>query len=173
MAHHNTIRNIATHIRLYTPKHTGKHTHSSYTISLPSLLTTPPNRLQWCWQDDRTPQHPMKINTQPNDNTAYQRAHFHVDYFGISVYVFNGSLFECNNIFLQWYILLSVNSQLINGFVSNGLAQSYNLDTLLILSPVGFIFCNHVPISCTSIFAIQEPYFPPYMIFECQYNIQS
>ena len=37
MAYHNTIPNTATHMHLETPKHTGKHTHSSYTIHLPPL----------------------------------------------------------------------------------------------------------------------------------------
>ena len=38
----------------------------------------------------------MKINTYYED----QRAYSHADYIGILVYIFNGSLFESNDIFL-------------------------------------------------------------------------
>ena len=42
----------------------------------------------------------MKISISPNDSTTYQRSHSQTDYCGISVYIFNGSLFESNNTFL-------------------------------------------------------------------------
>ena len=48
--------------------------------------------------DDRTPQHTMKIKTTQQQYNI-QHAHAHADYFGISVYVFNASLFESNNFF--------------------------------------------------------------------------
>ena len=44
LAHHNTIPNTASQIHLDTPKHTGKHTHSSYTILPPPLATHPIDR---------------------------------------------------------------------------------------------------------------------------------
>ena len=41
------------------------------------------------------------------------------------------------------------------------------------VSPPGFIFSNHVPISSTSTVAIHKPYFFPYMVFEYQHNIRN
>ena len=86
MAHHNTIPNTTTPIHLHMYPH--KKTHPLWLhYSSPFPLTTPPNWCGWCWQHDGTPQYLMKINTSPNDNTTYQHAHFHADYFGISKFL--------------------------------------------------------------------------------------
>ena len=46
-------------------------------------------------------------------------------------------------------------------FITHAIAQAFNFDTLLTygLSLPGFIFSNHIPISCTSTIAIHKPNF--------------
>ena len=119
------------------------------------------------WWNSATYYKDQHINQQQYN---IQHAHSHANYFGISVYVFNASLFESNNIFLYdlCQIMVFILHQFLANiytFITHAIAQVFNFDTLLIyrLSLPGFIFSNHIPISCTSIIAIHESNFFSHM----------
>ena len=100
-------------------------------------------------------------------------------YFRISVYLFNGSLFWSNNIFLNdlcHYMLFSINKFAANiyTFITHGLAQASHIYTLLTYGlPPRFYFFNLVPILCTSIIPIPEPYFFPYTVLNTNITFET
>ena len=169
MAHHNTIPNSATYIHLHNT-HTQKHIHPSYTI----LLPPPNNSAQWIlvilttWWNSATS---CEDQHSPNNSTTYQCAPCHAGFLRISVYLFNGSLFWSNNIFLNdlyHYMLFSISEFPANiyTFITHGLVQASNIHTPLwhMVSPPRFYFFNLEPILCTSVIPVHKPYFFPYMV---------
>ena len=78
----------------YTHPHTNTPTIATLYFYLPLTTLCIGSWLYW--------QHyAMKINLSPKHNTTYQCAPCHTGYLRISVYLFNGSLFWSNNIFLN------------------------------------------------------------------------
>ena len=142
-----------------------KHNHCSYTILLPA----PNNSTHWIlvilktwWNSTASyeDQHSRK------NSTIYQCAPCHTGYLRISANLFNGSLFWSNNIFLNdlcYYMVFSISEFPANiyTFITHGLAQFSNINTTSshMVSPTRFYFFNVVPILCTSIISIHEPYF--------------
>ena len=112
---------------------------------------------------------PNMINTSPKNSTTYQCAPSHAGYFRISIYLCNGSLFWLNNIFLNdlcHYMIFSISEFPANifTFITHELAQASNIHTRLTYGRFPrFYFFNFVSMPCTSIIAIHEPYFFPYM----------
>ena len=176
MVHYNTIPNSTTCIHLHTFTH--KKTPTIATLfSLP--LTTPPNGSWWYWQHDGTTQHAMKINTSRNNSTTYQHAPCHAGYFRISVNLFNGGLFWSNNIFINnlcHCMVFSIGEFPANSYtlITYGLAQASNFHILTSWSlPPGSNFFNHVPRPCTSLIAIHESYFFPYMVLNTNITFET
>ena len=127
---------------------------------------------------DGTAQHAMKINTSPNNSIRYQRAPCHADYFGISVYLFNGNLFWSNNIFLNdlcHYMVLSIGEfpGNIYTFITHGLAQASNIPTRpphTLPSPPRLYFFQ----LCSSInHCYKQTLFFPILGIEYQHNISN
>ena len=87
-------------------------------------------------------------------------------YLRTSVYLFNGSLFWSNNIFLNdlcHYMVFSISEFTANiyTFITHGLAQASNIlkpFSHMVSSPRSYLF-NLAPILCTSIIPIHQPYF--------------
>ena len=155
MAHHNTIPNSATYIHLHTPTRRSTLIVATLFFSLP--LTASGNGSWWCWQHDGTSYEDQRSS---NNITTYQCAPCPAGYFRISVYLFNGSLFWFNNIFLNdlcHYMPFSINKFPANIyiFITHRLAQASNIHTLFTygLSP-RFYFFRLVPILCASIIHI-------------------
>ena len=175
-AHHNTIPNSATYIHLYTPTHRNTPTVATLFFSLP--LITPHNGSWWYWQHDGTPQQALKINTHP---TTAQQTNLHPVTLVISESQFTSLMEDCfdqivyfSMIYTTIWYFLSVNSQLIFT-LAHGLAQASNIHTSSsdMVCPPRFYFFNLVPILCTSIIPIQEPYFFPYMVLNTNITLKT
>ena len=102
----------------------------------------------------------------PNNNATYQPAPCHAGCLRISVYLFNGSLFWSNNLFLNdlcHYMVFSISELPTNiyNFITHRLARASNTHTpsSYMVSPPRFYFFNLVPILCTSIIPRHQLYF--------------
>ena len=116
----------------------------------------------------------------PNNSTTDQLAPCHTGYLRISVYLFNGRLFWSNSIFLNdlyHYLVFSISEFPANIYtlITHGLAQASNIHTSSsdMVCPPRFYFFNLVPILCTSIIPIQEPYFFPYMVLNTNITLKT
>ena len=114
------------------------------------------------------------------NSTINQHAPCHTGYLRISVYLFNGSLFRCNDILLNdlWhYMAFSISESPANipTFITHGVAWASNIHTPSshMVCVFWFYFFNLVPILCTSTIFIHEPYFFPYMVLNTNITFEN
>ena len=167
MSHLNTVP------YLHTSKHTGKHTHSSYAIL--------PHHWQLHPIDCSDSEKMMELYNTLSRSTHHQTAVRHTNAPSLMLIILKFQFSFLMKVFLNpviYFLIyaniwssLSVNTGLINA-PSSPMDQHRSLiltpSSHMVFSP-GFIV--YVPISCTSIVAIYEPYFFPYMVFEYPHHI--